>query len=234
MNEAFFKSLHDQFGPLSQSQVDGFNVLLTATHPLSEEYTAYILATAWHETAATMQPIEEYGKGAGHPYPPYYGRGYVQLTWDYNYKKVGSILGVDLFNRPESALEPTIAARIIVHGMLEGWFTGKKLSDYNDYISMRRIINGTDKAALIAGYAHKFETALAAGPLEAPQTASTAPPVGQAPLAPPIHPSSVRPVQVEVGARPIDTQPPYHTAPIGLLQAIIEIIQLFFKAKVKK
>jgi hypothetical protein len=50
-------------------------------------------------------------------------------------------------------------------GMHEGWFTTKKLSDYIhgdkcDYLNARKIINGTDKAALIAGYARKFERIL--------------------------------------------------------------------------
>ena len=41
--------------------------------------------------------------------------------------------------------------------MVEGWFTGKKLSDYfnekTDYINARKIVNGLDKADIIAGYA---------------------------------------------------------------------------------
>ena len=41
--------------------------------------------------------------------------------------------------------------------MINGTFTGKKLRTYKDYVSMRRIINGTDKASLIAGYATHFE-----------------------------------------------------------------------------
>ena len=68
-------------------------------------------------------------------------------------------------NHPELALNPTYAAQIMIAGMREGWFTGKKLSDYIkngkvDYVGARRIINGTDKAQLIAGYAKQFESAL--------------------------------------------------------------------------
>ena len=139
-----------------------------------------MLATAYHETARTMQPIDEYGKGRGKDYgkrlkmsrkpysdtlPLYYGRGYVQLTWYENYEKAGKKVGVDLLNEPGLALSAPIAAKIMRDGMLEGWFTGKKLSDYvglrtADYVGARRIINGTDKANLIAGYAVAFELAL--------------------------------------------------------------------------
>ncbi len=75
-----------------------------------------MLATAYWETAQTMEPIEEYGKGAGRPYgepdpateQTYYGRGYVQLTWLPNYEKASKEIydiefdagGVDLVNNP--------------------------------------------------------------------------------------------------------------------------------------
>ena len=117
-------------------------------------HLAYILATALHETAFTMKPITEYGTMVylqGKKYWPYIGRGYVQLTWAYNYEKYG------IKNSPEKALEPDRAAYIIVDGMEKGIFTGKKLSDYfnstaSDAINARRIVNGTDKAQAIAGY----------------------------------------------------------------------------------
>jgi putative chitinase len=95
----------------------------------------------------------------------YYGRGYVQLTWLSNYRAAGRKLGLDLVGNPALALEPGPAAQILVRGMVEGWFTGKKLSAYftpmaADPTNARRIINGTDKAALIAGYHGKFLFAL--------------------------------------------------------------------------
>jgi hypothetical protein len=66
---------------------------------------------------------------------------------------------------------PDIAAKILVHGMEDGWFCGKKLADYlpehaanrTQFQNARRIINGTDKADLIAGYALSFQNALDAG-----------------------------------------------------------------------
>ncbi len=163
-------------GALSAAQVSGLGALLDAWTGSDDRQLAYLLATAYHETDATMQPIAEYGKGKGRPYGAVdatgkapYGRGYVQLTWDYNYQKADTKLGLGgrLARNYDLALQPDIAARIIVRGMLEGWFTGRKLADYigtgkADYLNARRIINGTDKAGLIAGYAASFEDALKA------------------------------------------------------------------------
>lgn len=161
---------------LSQGQVNGCNTLLSEAEkegtPL--RFLAYILATAYHETACTMQPVREIGKGKGKPYgkpvngKTYYGRGYVQLTWLENYQRAAKELAVDLVRYPDDALEPDIAAAILFRGMTEGWFTGKKLSDYinldkTDYFNARRIVNGTDRADKIAGYAKAFETALREG-----------------------------------------------------------------------
>lgn len=173
----FFASIRPLFGRLNDVQVDGLNYLLDAwetQYPSgSLKYLAYCLATTFHETAETMLPIEEYGKGRGRKYGPtgFYGRGYVQLTWDYNYEKASKRLKelfgieVDLVKKPELALDPKLAALILYVGSIEGWFTGKKLSDYfRDGVAnptdARRIINGTDKAELIAGYYHRFVRAL--------------------------------------------------------------------------
>ena len=126
---------------------------------------AYIMATVQRETGS-YKPVEEIG-GSSRSYAPYYGRGYVQLTHLTNYQKYSTITGKDLVNNKELALEPQTAAFILAHGFLNGTFTGAKLRDYisadgskKDYMNARRIINGTDKAALIAGYAQEWETKL--------------------------------------------------------------------------
>lgn len=164
-------------GKLKQSQVEGLNSLLDAAPknwPL--KWLAYALATAFWETARTMQPIEEYGKGAGRPYCKggWYGRGYVQLTWEDNYIKAGQKLGCALASNPDLALKPEIAARILYAGMEQGWFTGKKLADYfphgateADPVGARKIINGTDKAKEIAAAYRGFCVALLAAQAKA-------------------------------------------------------------------
>jgi len=97
----------------------------------------------------------------------YFGRGFVQLTHEYNYVKAGQKLALDLAGDPGLALDAQIAAEILVRGMLEGWFTGKKLIDYitlkrSDYVGARRVVNGTDKAHAIAELARDYEAALLA------------------------------------------------------------------------
>lgn len=190
MNRAvFFEHLRTMFGGrLSQRQVDGIEVILAATAALPVTYRAYLLATAKHETADTMQPITEYGgrkyfdkydtgklaaalgntpaaDGDGYRYR---GRGYVQITGRANYAKAGAALGLDLLGNPDLALHPTVAAQILVRGCSGGWFTGKKLSDYlpGDYRNARRVVNGTDRADLIADYARQFENAIVAAERE--------------------------------------------------------------------
>jgi predicted chitinase len=129
---------------------------------------AYLLATVYHETAHTMLPIVERGGQKylkSKKYWPYIGRGYVQLTWDYNYEKAGKLLKANFLSNPDLLLEKKYAAPIAVMGMKEGWFTGKKLSDYitlakSDFHKARRIINGLDDAALIASYARTYDILL--------------------------------------------------------------------------
>jgi predicted chitinase len=153
-------------GILYQGQVDGCNAILDAWETragfVDRRWLAYMLATAKWETAHTMQPIEEIGKGHGRPYGvptqdgrAFYGRGYVQLTWATNYAKMARLTGADLVGQPDLALDPEIASVILLEGMKGGLFTGVGLSRYfsdavDDPVGARRIINGTDHAADIA------------------------------------------------------------------------------------
>lgn len=179
--KAFYSSLRASFGPLAQNQVDGIKHLVDATSGLPIRQRAYVLATAWHETGPAASqlhmtprreiwgPTEAQKRYEGRSDlgntvlgdgKRFMGRGYVQITGRTNYQKASTLVGKDLVANPDLALEPDIAARIIVHGMTRGWFTGRKMSDFLDYQDMRRVVNGMDKAALIAGYAEKFEAAL--------------------------------------------------------------------------
>lgn len=185
LTQGGFSILRKSFGALSVSQVDELNFLVDSfdkDKSITYPQAAYMLATVWHETDKKMLPIEEYGKGKGRKYGQkydidgsiykgldhiYYGRGYVQLTWLSNYSMARSKLGYDFVNDPSLVMRKDLAVKILITGMKEGWFTGRKLSDYinqskKDYEGARRIINGTDKAKLIAGYAETFEKALRA------------------------------------------------------------------------
>lgn len=182
----FYKSVRTEFfnGRMSQQQVDGMAAILHKWNRsgfTDLRWLAYMLGTVYHETARTMYPIEEYGKGrgrrygkkikqSGQPYTEpdqiYYGRGYVQITWYENYDRMGRILGIPLLQKPELALVPSHAAEIMFEGMtksvsFKGDFTGHSLEQYfnsskEDWINARRIINGRDRAELIAGYAKRF------------------------------------------------------------------------------
>lgn len=131
---------------------------------------AYVLATAYHETAHTMKPVREYGGETylkSKKYYPYVGMGYVQLTWLRNYQKAAKLMGVDFVKNPRLLLEPKYASVILVQGMVEGWFTGHRLNDFmtltmSNYKHARQIVNGMDKADLIAKYAREYEALLLA------------------------------------------------------------------------
>lgn len=169
---------------------------------LLRNQAAYVLATAYHETAHTMHPVRETlaptdakakerltrawkaGKlkqvKADYWSSGYFGRGYVQLTHKANYARAGAALNVDLVANPSKAMEPTIAAAILVRGMMEGWFSGRKLTDYvtlsqSEFNGARRVVNGTDKASLIAGYAADYDLALRIAGYDAPAKPEPAP-----------------------------------------------------------
>ena len=186
--EGFFDNVRGYTGRLSQQQVDSINAILKAGSHWPLGWMAYALATAWHESR--FLPIREKG---GNKYLSKYdtgrlarilgntpeadgdgilyaGRGFVQLTGRTNYGNAGAELGLDLLNFPDLALDIPTAARILVWGMEGGEFTGRKLSHYiigngnhDAFVRARRIINGTDRAELIADHADRFVDALMEG-----------------------------------------------------------------------
>jgi len=198
----FLRGNH-MLGPkISAEEFEGCDKIIRACAearwPVS--YVAYALATAYHETAHTMQPVKEYGgtayytrmydirgnrpkkaKELGNLNPgdgaKYAGRGYVQLTGKTNYAKATAKLqalgiDVDLVANPDRAMEPGIAAMVMVYGMVEGWFTTRKLPDdlpasgpasLRAFILSRDIINGVDMDDEIAAYAVDFQMGLQQG-----------------------------------------------------------------------
>lgn len=186
------------FGPtLDPKEFSGCEAILVdcakAKWPLA--WVAYALATAYHETGHTMQPIKEYGGNAYYTKlyditgskpqrakemgntnpgdgPKYCGRGYVQLTWKSNYARAEKELGQPFVSNPDLAMVPDLASDIMILGMSQGWFTGKSCKTYlpatgpadlKQFTDARRIINGQDKARLIAEYAINFQQALSLG-----------------------------------------------------------------------
>jgi len=192
---AFFAAVRSSLfgGKLKQGQVDGLNVILDEAEKRLPDLRqlAYVLATVFHETGRLFQPVREtfaktdaaaianldraFKAGRlGSVKTPYwrdgwFGRGYVQLTHRDNYAKMSAILGIDLVADPSRAMEPRIAALILIEGMIRGSFsTGNTLARYfpangnPQWRNARKIVNGMDRAAMIEGYALKFHAALAA------------------------------------------------------------------------
>ena len=70
----------------------------------------------------------------------YHGRGYIQLTGRANYRTYGEKLGVPLEKKPDLALRPDIAAKVLAayvndHGIA-------KLAASGDWQGVRRAVNG--------------------------------------------------------------------------------------------
>lgn len=146
-------------------------------------WIAYMLATVNRECDGKWKPVREIGRGRGNTYGVeievedpstkkmlknvYYGRGYTQLTWDYNYKKMGKALnlGDELYFYPDKALDHAISYKIMSLGMRKGMITGARLTQYlsgnrTDYEGARKIINGVDRKEEIAKNAVKYEQLL--------------------------------------------------------------------------
>lgn len=172
------------FKRLTVAQVEGHKSIIKALrkHNVPLSHAAYVLATAYHETAQRMQPVKEGLKASDAwrkknlRYYPWYGRGHVQLTWEENYRKADQKLGLGgaLVANADLALDPEVSAEVLVLGSVEGWFSGDKKGRHTlarhlpngssatrtQFKNARRIINIMDKADLIAGHALVYQEAL--------------------------------------------------------------------------
>ena len=150
---------------------------------------AYVMATAGVESDYGKNMVEKYngtpeayfegkyayqtrkGKELGNKHPgdgaKFRGRGYVQITGRYNYQRFSDLLDIDLVSRPELATDPDVAAEILVIGMRDGLFTGKKLSDYLvtmeklDLEGARKIVNPGEKNRRLDEFEIEFNKAIA-------------------------------------------------------------------------
>ena len=211
---------------LTPSRVNALEFLITSFEKNPQwgdiRHIAYALGTIAHETAWTFEPIVERGQrsyfnkyenrkslgntetGDGYKFR---GRGYVQLTGRANYEKASKRFQFDLTEAPDEVMNRNTAFSIMTLGMYEGWFTGKKLSHYIndtkcDYYNARRIINGEDKASLIARYARDFESILRASKVSA--AAQNSDSVVMPSDNPTVIPTEANPTQTE---QPPENQP---------------------------
>ena len=227
--KTFFDHIKALFGgSFKPSQIEGMTAILDEWDKRKPDgdlrWLAYILATAFHETAQQMQPVREAywlsedWRKKHLTYYPYYGRGYVQLTHKGNYDKAGQYVQDDLVNHPDRALEADIAAAIMFVGMEEGWFRasgcGKRhdlpryfTTEINDPVGTRNIINGKEwkkvdekkvpLAKIIAQYHDTFLDAL--NELKRPAAVAVA---GALAPASATHPSAATAVPAFAAANP--------------------------------
>lgn len=162
----------DKDGILKQREVNALNSFLDLYNAHKSYFTleqwAYVFATTFHETAHTFEPVKEAywlsekWRRNNLRYYPYYGRGFVQITWKTNYQKFSKLVGVDLVKHPSQALDTGTSFFILIRGMKEGLFTGRRLDRYVNskrkrYDLARYVVNGRDRRDLIASYAERFE-----------------------------------------------------------------------------
>lgn len=153
-------------GKLKQEQVDGLNKIVRygVDNGYSRPDLAYVLASAYWETAGWMQPIREGAARSGPTYTDaqarravaglyskglirwnyakpnaagqsFYGRGLIQITHEENYAKMIPVTGVDLVCNPDQALEWVNALPILFIGMRDGMFRKQSLADVPDVMA---------------------------------------------------------------------------------------------------
>jgi hypothetical protein len=161
-------------------------------------WLATILANVLHATAGAMAPQEEADKGKGLPHAAplddggrpvfqdeqldrgmaglpaiptwvYCGRGYLERqTRGRSIYRTACDIGIDLLRAPERLLEPAVAARVAIFGMVEGHFTGFGLrrffrpDGFEDWYDARRTVDAHTDADAIAARAKAFHAALLA------------------------------------------------------------------------
>jgi len=183
--DKFGEMCQNHFGLLSFGLIPNIlEYIYTFCYELTNKEIAYIFATSHHETGGLHIPVREgfaktnggaieivtklYEEGViGENYAiphsngkSYYGRGLIQITHGDNYKRLSKFVGRDLYNDPDIALDHHVAIVILVEGMKRGLFTGIRLQDCNDFVSMRVIVNGKDRAEDIAKLADQYMTLL--------------------------------------------------------------------------
>jgi predicted chitinase/LysM repeat protein len=163
---AALKNVPEQYQMSAQQNIPYIVKALQDEGILTPNILAYALATVQHETGGTFKPIEEYGgrqqaKRLGYSGgEDYFGRGYIQITHDYNYKDIGNQIGLGdaLVKNPALALQPDVAARVLAKFFKDRGVA--ELAETGDFYRARGPVNGSDRAADIAARAQGFQAAL--------------------------------------------------------------------------
>ncbi len=143
---------------------------------LSVAQTAYVLATAHHESRMGLVMLDRASGWAyeGHMHlgnvqpgdgPRFRGRGYILLIGRTSYLRWARYLDQPLVDQPGLAAEPEVAAEILVLGMKYGRFTGRTLAEFlnesvTDYVGARKVVDSQAQAGRVANIARRFEATL--------------------------------------------------------------------------
>ena len=168
----------------------------TATGIKGKELAAF-LAQMSHETGGFQFPRELSGGashyGGGGPWTApngktykakFHGRGYVQLTHDYNYEKYGKMFGVDLLSNPDLAMDGELAAKIavaywkstvrpVVNGNWDNVFLHSKAINYPAATREDQVNGMEDRKAKYRKYVEKLN----AGKITTPEATPKSPTV---------------------------------------------------------
>jgi len=130
-----------------------------------KDVQAAMIGTVAIESASTFAPVREAfwlgedWRAANLRYYPYYGRGYIQLTWRENYARYGPLIAAlwgtspdqpdfDLVGTPDNALQPDISAAVSSlyfrdHGREDGDGI-PEAARRHDWREVRRLVQGGD------------------------------------------------------------------------------------------
>jgi len=142
----------------------GLIIQEAANYDMSKSELAYTLASVhweshwgyWMEELANGNAYEgrkDLGNISPGDGPLFKGRGFIQLTGRNNYTSMSKIFNVDLVGNPSLASNPALSAKITIYGMVNGTFTGAKLSDFQtgdtyDFVGARAIVNAPNSAPI--------------------------------------------------------------------------------------
>lgn len=70
----------------------------------------------------------------------YFGRGFIQLTWEQNYRDYGKALGLDLLGQPDLAKDPKVAARVLA--LYFKRMHVDAAAEAQDWTKVRKLVNG--------------------------------------------------------------------------------------------
>lgn len=126
------------------------------------------LATVRVEVGKQYKPIEEYADGSAYEGRAdlgntqagdgkrYKGRGFIQLTGRSNYTHYGTVLGIDLVNKPELALDVNNSAKILALYFKE---RGCNVAcNAQDWLKCRKLVNGVNRETGLPNGLNDFMT----------------------------------------------------------------------------